>query len=275
MPGSASIWVLGQVAGPRRPARLLHAGPAAAYLDLDGTCVGVLAAHAVQVPCGVRTSLARLPELSPGDPAIVEDGSVELPGLETWVTSVVDTTVPVVDPDSAGKGAERLADAAGDRLAAVESELPADALGLLAGGDDAAVPRLLGLGRGLTPLGDDVLAGWLATGVATRHPDLPRVRGTVALTARERTTTLSATLLACAARGEGVPEFGALLRGLGAGDDVAVGPSFDRAVDAVLDIGDSSGAGLVLGARLALASLPASPLPSSPLPSRPAEGVSG
>ena len=55
--GSASIWVLGRVAGPQHEARVLFSDPNALYVDLEGFCLGVLGARAVQVPCGVRTKL--------------------------------------------------------------------------------------------------------------------------------------------------------------------------------------------------------------------------
>jgi hypothetical protein len=109
---------------------------------------------------------------------------------------------------------------------------------------------LLGYGGGLTPLGDDVLAGWLAAAVASRHPRLMSVRSSVALGAGERTTTLSATLLGCAARGEGVPEFRALLSGIASARREVV----EQSVDLVLRIGDASGGGLLLGTMLALRS---------------------
>jgi hypothetical protein len=64
----------------------------------------------------------------------------------------------------------------------------------------ATVPSFVGRGDGLTPLGDDVLVGWLAlqraAGVATPDVD-DAVRRSLG-----RTTTLSATLLDCALEGE-------------------------------------------------------------------------
>jgi Protein of unknown function (DUF2877) len=109
--------------------------------------------------------------------------------------------------------------------------------------DADAVPRLVGRGDGLTPLGDDVLCGWLAT---HRAADVatPDVDAAVRSHAH-RTTLLSATLLDCAINGEVVPEFGAWLSALGTDDEPA------RA-SAVLAIGATSGAGLLAGARLAL-----------------------
>lgn len=246
--GSASIRVLGQVAGPRRVAKVLHAGRRAVYVDLAGTCIAVLAARAVQVPCGLRTMLPALPQVAAGDEVVVHDGSIELPGCEVVVADIVDTTVPVLSPDSAAWGAEQLARSASPRLRSPRKALPSAALAQLASGDPDSVTLLLGLGPGLTPLGDDVLCGWLAAAVAHRHPALDDVRSTVELERRRCTTTLSATLLGCASRGEGVPEFRALLRGVATKDVRAV----EQSVDLVLRVGETSGEGLLLGALLAL-----------------------
>lgn len=246
--GSASIRVLGQVAGPRRVATVLHAGRSAIYLDLDGSCLAVLAADAVRVPCGVRTSMPALPHAVPGDEVVVHDGSIELPGCEVMLTKLLDTTAPVLTSASVAWGAERLDRCVSPRLADARHTMPDHALSRLAAGDPDSVGALLGLGPGLTPLGDDVLCGWLATAVAHRHPALDDVRSTVLLEAPRRTTTLSATLLDCASRGEGVPEFHGLLSAVAIQDAAAV----EQSVDLLLGIGETSGAGLLLGALLAL-----------------------
>ena len=248
--GSASVAVTAQVSGPRRPVPVVHAGADAVYLDLGGTCVGVLSAHAALLPCGVRTTLGVLPEVPAGGVATVGQGTVLLAGLEVVVEATVDTTVPVLDPSVGQQGAGRLALLADAPTRRVRDLLPRDALEALLRSDPAAVPLLLGLGPGLTPLGDDVLGGWLTTAVATRHPGLDEVHRAVALAAPERTTTLSSTLLTCAARGEAVPELRPLLVGLGAGNAAAV----EVALDALVRVGDTSGAGALLGAVTALAS---------------------
>ncbi len=246
--GSASIWVLGQVAGARRVATVLHPGRSAVYFDLDGTCLAVLAARAVQVPCGVRTALPVLPDVAAGDEVVVFDGSVELAGCEVMVTDIVDTTVPVLTAAATAWGADELARCAAPRITAARAALPSGALDQLAAGDPESVTALLGLGPGLTPLGDDVLCGWLATAVAARHPHLDELRSTVALEARARTTTLSATLLSCASRGEGVPQFRALLTGVASENAAAI----EQSVDLILRVGETSGEGLLLGALLAM-----------------------
>lgn len=105
-------------------------------------------------------------------------------------------------------------------------------------------PDLVGRGDGLTPYGDDVICGWLAlhraAGVASPQVD-EEVRRLL-----PRTTLLSATLLDCALRGEVVPEFAAYLAALGTTDQ-------PNAEAALLAVGGSSGAGLLEGARWALA----------------------
>jgi hypothetical protein len=109
--------------------------------------------------------------------------------------------------------------------------------------DPDAVGRLVGRGDGLTPLGDDVLCGWLATcraaGVDTAEVD-DAVRN-----ALPRTTLLSATLLDCALHGEVLPEHAAWLSALGT-------PAEPARATALMRVGASSGAGLLAGSRLAL-----------------------
>lgn len=248
--GSASVRVLHRVAGPHRDASVLHAGPDAVYLDVEGHCTCLLSANATQVPFGIRTSLEVLPEVAPGELASVEHGTVSIPGLAVLVGAIVDTTVPVLDTATVARWSDPLARLADEPTRAARDLLPADALDALQRADPAAVPALLGLGPGLTPLGDDVLGGWLATTVATRHPGRAAVSSAVGLTAADRTTKVSATLLACAARGEVVPELRNLLAALGGGTPTAV----EESLAALLDVGDTSGAGALLGTVIGLQS---------------------
>lgn len=112
--------------------------------------------------------------------------------------------------------------------------------------DPDAAASLVGRGDGLTPLGDDVLCGWLAVhraaGVPTDDVD-DAVRRHL-----PRTTSLSAALLECALAGE-VPDLvAAYLRLLGT-------PGADVARQALEALGHSSGRGLAHGIDLALADL--------------------
>jgi hypothetical protein len=104
--------------------------------------------------------------------------------------------------------------------------------------------RLLGLGSGLTPLGDDVVAGWAAASYALRVP----VRG---VDPRGATTLLSATLVDCARRGEVLPEFRELVRALARTPPHAVA-AVERAARDLAEVGHTSGTGLLLGASLRL-----------------------
>jgi hypothetical protein len=246
--GSASSWVHRQVTGPTRTGRVIHAGPDAVYVDLGGSCLGLLSAAAVRVPCGVRTELAALPSATVGAPASVANGRLVVEGCEALVGRIVDTSLPAVDAPAAAWGGAHLGELAGDRLADTRERLPAAALVQLAEGLPGAVRALLGLGPGLTPLGDDVLAGWLATAAVTGHPARTAIHDAVRVSAHARTTLLSATLLACAARGEGVPELRALLSGIVARSPEAVA----RSLAPLVSIGHDSGRGILLGALLAL-----------------------
>jgi hypothetical protein len=108
---------------------------------------------------------------------------------------------------------------------------------------EAPAARLLGRGPGLTPLGDDVLAGALATLVALESPAAGRLGAAVLAHAPDRTTFVSAALLHHAARGESVPELTALL--VAARDGGA--QRLSAATDRLLRVGHTSGAGLAIG----------------------------
>lgn len=101
---------------------------------------------------------------------------------------------------------------------------------------------LAGLGPGLTPGGDDFLAGlmlwaWVA------HPHPQRFCRALVDAAAERTTTLSAAFLRAAGRGECSAAWHALLLALAKGDDNAL----NAAATSVLSQGATSGADAVAG----------------------------
>lgn len=154
---------------------VVHAGVDAVYIDLgDGFCVGVLSRHATAVPCALRTTFDRLPEVSS---ASVRDGVLHLEEAPLTIGRLVDVQVPHLDL----AGEPGTIDVAG----------------------------LVGRGDGLTPYGDDVVCGWLAihraAGIATPEVDA-EVRAHLG-----RTTLLSATLLDCALHGEVIAEFAAFV----------------------------------------------------------------
>jgi hypothetical protein len=112
-----------------------------------------------------------------------------------------------------------------------------------AGACVAAARPLVGLGPGLTPSGDDLLAGWLAglrAGPARARALARRAGPGVLAAARTRTGAISRAFLAAAAAGlAGEP-----LRGFAMRPDAA-------AAAAVLGWGATSGADLLAGYRLA------------------------
>lgn len=133
------------------------------------------------------------------------------------------------------------------------------------GADDTAgaiiaVDALLGSGPGLTPTGDDQLAGLLATlhllrGGAALGLTEAAVRTHVRGCARARTTLLSAALLEHALDGAVAAPVARLLRTITsarAQDEAAAVRMLDGAVAAVLAIGATSGRDLLDGVTVAL-----------------------
>lgn len=109
----------------------------------------------------------------------------------------------------------------------------------------AAIGDLCGLGPGLTPAGDDWLAGWLLS----RHlaPDQTRLAGLSGLivtAAVGRTTTLARALLACAAAGEADKAWHELLAALA---EESAAQRIGRAVACILGHGATSGAAMLAG----------------------------
>ena len=204
---------------PAGPVPVLHRGPHAMYVEVAGRCVGVVARGATAVPCALRAGTDVLPDGS----AHLRAGVLHVGDQPFVVGRIVDVRVPRLSASSTTTGSED-----------TDPITP------------ATVRDLVGRGAGLTPLGDDLLCGWLvlqrAAGVATPEVDAA-VRDCL-----DRTTLLSATLLGCALAGEVIPEFAGWVRALGTVDESA------RETDLVA-VGHTSGAGLLRGARTALADL--------------------
>ncbi len=246
VPGAAGARVRDRLAAPAT-GTVLHAGEHAIYAGVGDHVVGVVSRRGSLVTAAIGTTLPRLPPVPVGSPVALSDGLLRLAGLVVTVTRVLPTRAPEIsDPARAA----RLLDLAcseptGDTLRdlAARGQLPERGLALLAAGRPGAVGLLLGRGDGLTPVGDDVLVGWLAVAATAR--DRSSVATAVARGA-SRTTPLSAALLADAVGGDVMPELRDLLLALGSGREV--GP----AVEALRAVGHTSGAGMLLGARLAL-----------------------
>lgn len=213
------------------PRQVLHASATAIYVDLDGWCLGLVSASATRVPCALWS---RLPDLtSLGRSGVrVEAGTLHVGRATVRIARLADVSVPTL-----GRDGSRRSERATCLTSSAGLSLPAD--GRLT---TAHLDGLLGRGPGLTPLGDDVLAGWFAARIAAGRPD-----HVLAAALRRRlavTTLLSATLLDCALHGEVLPELGAWLA-----------EPTDATTEALLAVGATSGAGLLAGAGLALTSI--------------------
>jgi hypothetical protein len=216
--------------GPRRAVEVAAATPHAVYLatgDPEYPALCLADPHAVRIPCALV--VARLPEGVAGAGA-VGHGTLSLPGFEGRVARWWRVPRPRI----------RDLDAVVAEVAARVPEIPDLPDGL-------DVPGLLGRGPGLTPVGDDVLAGALVTLGALGDPAFHRLGAAVRELAPTRTTFVSTALLHHATRGECVPELAAVLDGVAG------------AVDALLRVGHTSGAGLARGvlAAAGLARVPA------------------
>lgn len=265
---AAPSWVRGHVDGPRQEAVVVHRGLHAIYAAVPegpGTrCVGLLSARSSFVPCGMQTTWPDLADLLtgagsplPGDAVRIGGGSLEIGSTTVHIGRTLDASVPTLDVAAAEATASMLRTVLAGRADTIRAELSATSLDLLAAGDRAAVALMLGRGSGLTPVGDDVLCGWLAVEAATRIGSaLTNGPSAVALAVTEMadtaTTQLSATLLDRAVAGDVLPEFRQLLLHLRRSVAHGTTDQLDTCVDRVLAIGHTSGAGLLLGCLIAL-----------------------
>jgi hypothetical protein len=223
----------------------------AAYLRLPGGIVAMVAPTVPPGPLWIRGDVP-LQDLRPHATVTVEGnwldlGGHRLPvaGAETWQgplphPSRLRAALPLALAVVAGAPrSSLLADpwrAAFDRAEAAMRQ--GDLLG--------AAALLGGLGPGLTPAGDDALAGIL---LARRALAGMGVEASLLAVARAAVTTdLSAALLGWAARGQAIEPVHAFLTAVAAGDR----PAALSATDHIASLGSSSGADLLLGLGLGL-----------------------
>ncbi len=239
--------------GPVRTATVVASMPQATYFqvaDPDQTMICLASATAVRVPCAViLESKAQPPQLPEGTIATVGGGAIlvnaaprprglgavppaRLAGAVRWLTGRV--ADPLDGPGRAAVAALVEALACGER-------------------PDPAVARLLGRGPGLTPTGDDVLAGALVTLAALGSPMSVPLGAAVLASAPDATTTVSAGLLRHAAAGECIPQLADLLTAVGDGTADPAAGALPRAAGALLAVGHCSGAGLLHGVLVAVA----------------------
>lgn len=260
-PAVAAQAVLPLVNGPLLAGEVLASWYSAMALAVDtpaGTrVIGLLAAEASGVPHGIRLDVSA--EARPfrtftgGDPVFVGAGSIRLQGWQIRPTRIYPTAVGILqaDPTCINTFRERMLGApigipAAPLVRLQEALAEQDAAGLR-----TAVTGLVGLGAGLTPGGDDILAGLLVGLHALGRAALVQQIG-VAMSGglTERTTVFSADLLRMATAGHASTETLAVLRAL---DRRTANPQLlPGALDRLLAVGHTSGADLATGLLLGL-----------------------
>jgi hypothetical protein len=251
------------ISGPVRVVDVLGWFATALYLRLaSGEVIALLSSDAVRLPIGLilPTSSREFPLTYLSGPAVVGSGAVHIGSWSCRVSRLVWLRAPAgLTPDR--HACEHLR----YRLAHCQSADPdlrlPDVLP-----DDAHFPevtadlvrRVLGVGPGLTPAGDDVLAG-LLVGLWSFGQRAKSLRLAVLAGLAAGTTDLSAALLRCAARGESIPQVNQLLRTMSGS---AWQGRLDHAIDDLVRVGHTSGTALatgVLAAATTAISDPASP----------------
>ncbi|TDD76546.1 DUF2877 domain-containing protein [Actinomadura rubrisoli] len=276
--GAASLALRPLLDPPRRPARVIAAFPSALYLEMRGEreprVLAVVTSDATRLPNAMVIVAARREQpfrlIREGGEAWVGDGRVEAGPLCVRVRRWWDPSpaLGALRPAALTRGVHALETAlgaagmTGGGLAGhPDPALLAEscAAGDLAGAVEAA-ERIVGLGPGLTPSGDDILSGLLVSlrlvGGAVRPGEsavwlADWLGAAVTADAGTRTTALAATLLHCAASGGAGAEVAAVLSGVAGHEPVA------PAVRRLLAVGHTSGAdlawGVLAGCRAALA----------------------
>lgn len=225
----------------------------AAYLRLPG---GLIALTDLQVPPGPVHARAAAPleRLRTGDRAVVtadllQAGPVliDLTGARLWRGALPDAA----QLESGRRLALGLLD--GAPRSSLDPSVVESAQVPLRRGDLAGVAGLLGgIGPGLTPAGDDCLAGiLLVASVIWGQPAAPAL---LDVASGARTGAVAEMYLRWAARGQSIEPAHRFLLGVGAGD----GERAAGALDDLVGFGHSSGADLALGLKLGLELLPPS-----------------
>jgi hypothetical protein len=226
-PAAASIALRGLL-DSGAAGEVLAVFPTAVYVALSGggreaTVAAVVARDGVRMPnalvIAAASTQAPFAPHSAGDAAWTgEDclhiGAVRYRAVRSWSPRRIHVPLEPERTAPALHELERLLDAQPLRLdapvASAAGRLRDALIALDAPATEAAADALLGLGRGLTPAGDDVLAGVLVAcdqlaGLPGTHvvtAQAARLGRYVAGRATTRTTALSAALLAHAGRGE-------------------------------------------------------------------------
>ena len=236
-PPRVAAWL---AAAPDGPVTVLHRCEDAVQLEVAGRCVGLLSSRVPGLPQSLRSNRP-LVSSTGTENAYLEAGILHWGALALVTGRLVEVRAPRLDParvpctETSPAGVADLPRSRPAGLVASTSRVDAD-----------SVSGLVGCGEGLTPLGDDIVCGWLAlhraAGVATPAVDAA-VRRLL-----PRTTALSAALLECALAGEVADPVADHLRALGS-------PRESATRQRLTCLGSTSGTGLAHGIDLARAGL--------------------
>jgi hypothetical protein len=254
LPAAASLGIADLLRGSPLPGFIRGTTSGGGWLDLGGHVVVLTGPGVPRLPNGVLvTDLDLLPadgHCVAGDSRLTL-GEIEIDVVRWWDPR------PVFPPFAL----DTLAARAGEASHLLECPVGGKLCDAVRSGDPVAIRAgargLLGWGRGLTPEGDDVLAGVLA-GLALLGGSIDEERSIRALKALApvieseapfRTSNLSASLLRHAAAGETAGPVGALIRSLAGRGDLA------SAITGLDGLGASSGVAMGCGVLLAVDAL--------------------
>jgi Protein of unknown function (DUF2877) len=244
--GPAGVHAL--ISDPIQPADVLGRFATALYLRLaEREVIALLSSDAVRLPIGLilPTSSREIPLSYLSGPVLVGSGAVRVGGWSCRVSRLISPRAPTaLTPDR--HACEHLQhQLAHYQSADPDLRLPDSLLDYAHSPDAAAelVRQLLGAGPGLTPAGDDVLAG-LLVGLWSFGQPAESLRLAVLAGRPAGTTDLSAALLRCAVRGESITQVNQLLRTLSGN---AWQSRLDDALDDLIRVGHTSGTALATG----------------------------
>lgn len=279
-PAVASTGIADLLRGPLRPATVLSIFPTAIYLRTEpllfperngadsatrrpSGVVAILTSDASRLPLGaiLHRPATHRPLISCRGPikAYLGEGRITVGPLTVRASGWWDPRprLPSGQPALLPEGMRELRAAVSERLHSPVRDVPVELCGQL-GALRAAVrrndltaalragQRMIGLGPGLTPAGDDLLCGVLAGLTLLGHPQATRLGAGILALAPGRTTDLSLALIRHATLGQVNSELGAVIQAL-AGTGRLHG-----ALERLFAVGHTSGIALGLGLSAAV-----------------------
>ncbi|MEJ7770507.1 MAG: DUF2877 domain-containing protein [Geodermatophilaceae bacterium] len=279
-PALASTGIADLLRGPLRPATVISIFPSAIYLRAEALIypdrhgadlvprrasgvVAILTSDASRLPLGaiLHRPASDRPLISCRGPlhAFLGEGRITVGPLTVRASGWWDPRprMPSDQPALLPEGMRELRSAVSERLHSPVRDVPVELCGQL-GSLRAALrrndvtaalragQRMIGLGPGLTPAGDDLLCGVLAGLTLLGHPQAARVGAGILALAPGRTTDLSLALLRHATLGQVNTELGTVIQAL-AGTGRLHG-----ALERLFAVGHTSGIALGLGLSAAV-----------------------